>query len=231
MNNDFQNQPESVVRESVTHKNLIIILLVGIVLVGGLLFVLVFNHQTVPVADTDVEPAISDSEVQSERRSLPVITNAPVVIESSTSTLDQTGTNPARYIPENEINTTPTDQSVAEPGTVTTGNDNTVQVKSVTVTNVAQTGTPETLTRSGVVRVIDFENNSFVIGDPGTDPYQINVTPETRFVINGQRIQYSQLNRDDIVEVVGEGNSNSVKLDADTVTVVGRYERVDRPVN
>lgn len=177
-------------------------------------------------------PTISDDQLRAERDNLPITNRiiTPVVIPED-AVIE--GSTEARFIPEAELSALPAANNTepAVPGTVTTGNDSSVQVKAVEVTNLAQTGTPETITRSGVVRMLDLENGSFVIGDPGSDPYQINVTPATRFWINGQRVNYEQLQRDDIVEVTGVGYTASVKLDADTVTIVGRYQRVDQPIN
>jgi len=123
------------------------------------------------------------------------------------------------------------DSQTVEPGTVTVSNDSSVKVGEVTVTNLAQTGELETIIRSGTVRILDFDKNIFVIGDPGAEPYQIHVTPQTLFSINGQQMTYAQLQRDDIVEVEGIGYADSVKLDATIVTVVGQYQRVDQPIN
>lgn len=244
--------PSSGTKTKIVIISVIVCTLIGVAFAYSYFFILPSNESEQERNDEqEIQDTLSDEEVFIERHNLPSISNNELMeskygttVKSYLNTPDDDHTKksdtPGSFTPQDEIERSAEEQPADNPtpstetatngtsadstaSTEMTSNDPSVKMGETTVQNTTHTGEPEPLTYNGVVRLVDYDQQVLVIGDPGTSPYQINTLPETTITLNGKLISFNELKTFDIVTVTGMGYPASSQLDADNISITGTY--------
>ena len=78
--------------------------------------------------------------------------------------------------------------------------------------------------RQGIVFSIDREKQTMVLNSIKDGTQLVQITPETKFYINGKPIMFDNVSETDVVYVEGLGYDSVSEIIASTISIIGRFE-------